>query len=199
MKLHVPFSIPIIGVNLTDTYILNNKICEYAYSQEKFKLGRKVSNKGGFQTNLLWGLDFIDELMEKVKTPLSSLFLNGLLLKNFKFNHSGIWININRNGNYNSHHTHPNSDFACVYYVKAPKNSGRIIFDHPSPVFLHTELYAKSNNFEKWNEFNCSKYLIEPEENLFLIFPSYLVHSVEENKSDKDRISLAFNINLIKA
>ena len=36
---------------------------------------------------------------------------------------------------------------------------------------------------------------INPKNNLLLLFPSWLEHDVEENKSDDERISIAFNIN----
>ena len=38
--------------------------------------------------------------------------------------------------------------------------------------------------------------IVEPEEGLMVFFPGFLEHSVELNKSRKDRISIAFNINL---
>ena len=37
---------------------------------------------------------------------------------------------------------------------------------------------------------------IPPQEGVMLIFPSFLLHSVEENLSDEDRISVAFNLDI---
>ena len=34
----------------------------------------------------------------------------------------------------------------------------------------------------------------DPVEGMMMMFPSDLLHGVEENKSNKDRISLSFNI-----
>ena len=42
-----------------------------------------------------------------------------------------MWANINPPGGYNKPHLHPNSHFSGVYYIKAPKNSGQIVFNEP--------------------------------------------------------------------
>mgnify|MGYP003137595103 CR=1 FL=1 len=39
-------------------------------------------------------------------------------------------------------------------------------------------------------------YQIKPEEDLLMLFPSYLKHMVEPHYDDKARISVSFNINL---
>ena len=39
---------------------------------------------------------------------------------------------------------------------------------------------------------------ITPKEGDLLIFPAYLPHSVEENKSDEDRVIISFNIDILK-
>ena len=38
---------------------------------------------------------------------------------------------------------------------------------------------------------------IEPKEGLLVLFPSYLYHSVDLNRSGEERIVISFNINLI--
>ena len=42
-----------------------------------------------------------------------------------------MWANINPPGGYNRPHLHPNSHFSGVYYIKAPENSGQIVFNEP--------------------------------------------------------------------
>lgn len=46
------------------------------------------------------------------------------------------------------------------------------------------------------NEFNSNSYRITPRDNMLILFPSYLPHRVEQNLSEKDRISVSFNINI---
>ena len=44
-----------------------------------------------------------------------------------------MWANINPPGGYNRPHLHPNSHFSGVYYIKAPKNSGKLSCNDPRP------------------------------------------------------------------
>jgi hypothetical protein len=46
----------------------------------------------------------------------------------------------------------------------------------------------KSKNF-----YNDRSYRITPQEGMILLFPSYLKHQVDYNKSNDTRLSLAFN------
>ena len=57
--------------------------------------------------------------------------------------------------------------------------------------FKEHKLY--SENFqEEHNAF--LEYNFQPTEGFILLFPSHLQHCVKENKSDEDRISVAFNL-----
>jgi uncharacterized protein (TIGR02466 family) len=51
----------------------------------------------------------------------------------------------------------------------------------------YSEEFKKSTNAYDW-------FYIEPQEGLMIMFPSHLNHSVTSNKSDQERISVAFNI-----
>ena len=44
-----------------------------------------------------------------------------------------MWANINPTHSYNKTHTHPNSLWSGVYYIKVPKNSGKIFLEDPRP------------------------------------------------------------------
>ena len=47
------------------------------------------------------------------------------------------------------------------------------------------------------NIYSCEEWTITPKENTVLLFPSNLMHRVAKNLSNKNRYSLAFNINPI--
>ena len=49
---------------------------------------------------------------------------------------------------------------------------------------------------ENPNNLNTNIVSIKPEEGLLVLFPSYLHHSVDVNRSNEDRIVISFNINL---
>ncbi len=45
-------------------------------------------------------------------------------------------------------------------------------------------------------EYNIKAAALDIEEGDLLLFPAYLPHKVNENKSDKDRIVISFNVNI---
>lgn len=90
-------------------------------------------------------------------------------------------------------HTHSNSLFSGVLYLKAEENTGQISF-HKYKKYLDISSPTFSLEFTEWNIFNCDKWSITPYENQIIIFPSNLTHSVEVNNSTGDRLSVAFNI-----
>tara|TARA_R100000278_G_scaffold9217_5_gene11136 strand:+ start:1477 stop:2055 length:579 start_codon:yes stop_codon:yes gene_type:complete len=102
-----------------------------------------------------------------------------------------MWANINPPGAYNAPHIHPNSLFSGVYYVKAPKNSGRLVCNDPrAGVQLNMPVRKEGQPpKELWRD--CT---LEPKEGRLIIFPFYLWHNVESNLSEDLRISVSFNI-----
>ncbi len=51
-------------------------------------------------------------------------------------------------------------------------------------------------DFSERDQMNSPVQFIVPEAGTLVIFPSWLEHGVNQNLSDADRISIAFNINL---
>ena len=101
-----------------------------------------------------------------------------------------MWANINPPGSMNMPHIHPNALFSGVYYVKSQPNCGRLKIMDPRP---GSQLYMparKSGNpgRDMWKDVN-----IEPVTGRIIMFPAWLWHSVEENKSNDIRISVSFN------
>ena len=78
-----------------------------------------------------------------------------------------------------------------AYYVKAPKDCGTIKFINPNSVAK--ERFPK---LENKTEFNQNGIEINPSEGDLLIFPSYLMHAVNRNLSNDDRIVISFNIDI---
>ena len=101
-----------------------------------------------------------------------------------------MWANINPPGGMNMPHIHPNSLFSGVYYVKSNINSGRIKIMDPRPGAQHIMPARKPGNpgRDMWRDAS-----LDPVVGRIIMFPSWLWHSVEENKSDDIRISVSFN------
>ena len=101
-----------------------------------------------------------------------------------------MWANINPPGGYNAPHIHPNSLFSGVYYVKSHENSGSLVCNDPRPG-IHTTMPVRIKGEPPkhlWRE--CH---IQPKEGRIIMFPAWLWHCVEPNKSNDIRISVSFN------
>jgi len=101
-----------------------------------------------------------------------------------------MWANINYKDGYNKPHIHPNALFSGVYYIKTPVNCGALTCYDPRPGIQSNMPIRKPGQPPKhlWRETK-----IEPKENRILMFPAWLWHSVEPNKSNDMRISVSFN------
>ena len=101
-----------------------------------------------------------------------------------------MWANINPPGGYNRPHVHPNSHFSGVYYIKAPQNSGQIIFNEPRAT-AHMVMPRRKQGEPPphlWREVR-----VNPLEGRIIIFPAWLWHCVDPNESNDIRISVSFN------
>ena len=104
---------------------------------------------------------------------------------------SSMWAIINIGGAANARHHHGNSSISAAYYVRAPENSGDIVFYDPRPAPVYSHPHCKNANY-----LNAMVNSVTPVEGGLVLFPSYLDHSVNENLSDDERIVISFNVTL---
>ena len=169
-----------------------NNLIDYAYKlKEKDPEGYTISNRNGWQSRGFDLSDMNDLLHGTILQGLSSFSS----IKNTTKMRASAWVNINSPGSYNVKHTHPNAHLSGVMWIKAPKDSGNIVFDNPNGHQTHTELNSYNQEF-KDQFFVHHAYWFPPIEGRMIIFPSHLQHAVNENKSNEDRISVSFNITL---
>ena len=188
------FPIPIHTFDVNGFNEIQNELIDYAYElRKKDPKGVSISNRGGWQSS---GFEVKDEN----DTLHNFLFncINGFPHINYKVNFLiYAWININKPGNYNVKHLHPTNDLSGVLWIKAPQNSGDIVFESPYEFQAYQEIDSYVDEFR--NSFNIDhSYYFTPTDGRMLIFPSHLMHEVEENLSNEDRISVSFNIKLSK-
>ena len=130
--------------------------------------------------------------------PLSEYIIaaaeQALGLLRYKFDHfyiSECWANMNGTGEIHPRHSHPNCFLSGVYYVQTPKGCGDIVFYDP-----RAQAAVLSPQFEEFTLQNSDRHYLQPDEGMLIMFPSWLEHSVAENKSGADRLSISFNIML---
>lgn len=103
------------------------------------------------------------------------------------------WANIHMKGGYHTRHIHPATiQLSGVYYAKAKKDCGDLIF-HDLSRFLG--LWMAAPNALELTGHNRSRFAVEPAAGLGVLFPAYVMHEVAANRSDGERIGLAYNIN----
>ena len=183
-----PISIHEFQMNQFDD--IKFKLIDYVYNlQKQNPTGVDISNRGGWQSPTLNLSKDNDLLRNFLIECLSDIpFIEKQTSLQFD-----AWVNINKKGNHNIRHIHPTSNLSGVLWIKCPEKCGEIVFTSPYEFVGFKELESYSDKFIKENNAYIS-YRINPKEGYMILFPSHLAHRVNENKSDEDRISIAFNI-----
>ena len=104
------------------------------------------------------------------------------------FEITGLWVNVAAPGGAVKAHGHPNNFLSGVYYAQVDEGADSLNFHDPRPQTAIvrppvTELTA----------YNTDQVVVRVEEGTLLVFPSWLAHSVDPNRSERLRISASFN------
>ena len=170
-----------------------NKLINFCYAEKKQNpKGLKRSNRGGWHSRVI----NINE-----DNPISTHLKNGLgksvftTLSQKLSVHVEYWIMINSPNTYNCSHTHPNSHLSGVFWIQASEKSGDLKFINPSNFQAYVELHSYVEPFKvDTNTYEAYKY--NPTEGKMVTFSSHVVHEVENNESNEDRIAVSYNITL---
>jgi uncharacterized protein (TIGR02466 family) len=127
-------------------------------------------------------------------------FLHGFLDVDIKhkFRINTSWMNQYLSDDYSGEHYHSNSLISGVLYLSDVEDTGDIIFHkdkHWNNVFPDAVRIDHAWTPEKFNVFNAQGWALRPKKWDVVFFPSWLTHSVGQNKSNpkKLRYTLAFN------
>lgn len=177
--------------------INDKQLKDYVYNLRDNSKGRIVSNSGGWQSDNV-----------NLKAPeLSEFFQTILIDLNFYFEQIGgnvrnkevmiteAWFNINEKNSFNWSHHH--TGFASgVYYIQADNDTGELVLEHPSQTM---DLSWNTEWFNETSLYSCSAptWRVPPETSRFYVFPSWLKHRVEMNTTNKTRISVAINSDIV--
>ena len=102
---------------------------------------------------------------------------------------TSLWGNIGGAGRALHEHTHPNNFLSGVFYVRVPPGSGATSFKDPRPQARVLRPRALRDN-----PLNSSEFRYEGAPGALLLFPAWLEHGVEANRSPEERITLAMNL-----
>jgi len=93
-------------------------------------------------------------------------------------------------GNYSSIHSHKNSMYSGVLYFSDCESSG--FFKIYDPLDDHKNFFIGES--KNPNIYSSSMFIIRPEKNDLIFFPSYVKHMITPYYGKENRHSLAFNI-----
>ena len=133
-------------------------------------------------------LDHIPALKYEIITNIQN-FLQELSKEYISINMVRSWINITHSFGSQNYHIHNESGVSTmisgVYYFQTNGNDGNIVFKTDSDDIINNTL-----NIQKTVVF-------KPVIGKLILFPSFLRHKVTKNYTDTDRISIAFNCEIL--
>ena len=160
-------------LELTDT--IKEELLEMVKSPDFPTLEYERSNRGGFQSDML-GMDKFHprgrKVVEEILFKICSEYIDSK-----KPVVDSWWVNVNKKGDWNMIHTHPNCDLSLVWYL----TDGDICFDNPNS---HNRMELGIESI--WESKNKKGDIV--------VFPADLKHFVDPNPKEGTRISLAFNV-----
>lgn len=118
-------------------------------------------------------------------------FIKGMGLAPIPLEFERAWVNVFQPGAQEAQHSHDGSLLSASYYVEAPENCGNLVF--PDPIAARRAHRAFTNTSGK-TFFTQPDVAFQPQPGRMIMFESWVEHSVQCNKSDKVRISVAFNL-----
>ena len=102
---------------------------------------------------------------------------------------TGLWGDITLPGASHDRRVQPNNYLSGMYCVQADKGANKITFHDPRP---STGLIKPLTNGITPETAEVTRLSIDPGD--LVLFPHWLSHSVDKNESDRERVTIAFNI-----
>ena len=179
-----------------DNCVLKNLALEL---KENDPQGRVVSNLGGWQSR------DINAYTHKELVPLKNIILDqaqrclidyGYCLHSGFLEIDNFWVNINYFKDSNVAHFHDRSFISGVYYIDAEKSQGEISFyKNAAEAFI---VSSAAGPLLKRNNLSSTEETYKVKTGRLIMFPSSLVHRVDQNLTKYPRISISWNVRYIE-
>lgn len=156
----------------------------------------QIANTKTFQANQSDSLDLsaveLQPLLKEIESRLNILWAELDFKTNLKLKIRRAWTTLNNSSEIDLAHCHPDSIFTAVYYVKGTgtPDNGSLILISPVTSLQHVVPPEAVEIKNRSNSWNCA---ITPEAGKLVIFPSWIVHQVQRNRLDDDRLSIAID------
>lgn len=193
MEIHTQSLFPsLVWTTLFDDRVsFNTKLLELANEmRSRDPAGVANTNVNGWQNpNILQTLSEFQDINLRILQICERIGESQKFKPNVAYQHQA-WVNISPPGASNKIHYHANCHFSGVYYVslQAPE-CGSIFFRDPR-VASRMLTYPAAQQ----TEFTADEIRMRPEEGRMYVFPGWMEHGVETNQSNRDRVSISFNV-----
>lgn len=162
------------------------EIIDTARTHDHHLLSKGKSNfeaSGGF----LFHPD-LDELKKDIQKAVQHF---ATMLGTFPITLSNNWFNIMEPGGVVHPHRHEGSVISGAYYIRAPEGSSNLHFSSPLKPLRMNEITQFSN------QLNLAESSMPIQEDLLILFPSWLEHYTNENENS-ERTVISFNTDYSK-
>ena len=175
---------------------INPALKEEVFRRERECGGMDVSNVGGWHSErdfFSWEVPAVGVLQQAIANLVTDTMASVRpVTKGMKAKLRLVgWAMVAREGNYTTMHAHSGFTWSGVYYAASGgqsvdhPNSGQIQFVDPRGAVGMIPTPAAPF---------MERVMIEPEDGLLVLFPSWLVHWVHPFHGSEPRISIAFNV-----
>ncbi len=184
-----------LAADTPDWPTLRQIMVDKIYALLAAERGVEKTNFGGWQSedDLYRHAEFrwlIGRIMALANT-LAPQFAQGR-----QFDDGLLWANVNRKGDFNALHTHPDTVLSGVVYLKFAHEEQGVIQFLDAREGSPTSQWRCFMRLEQSTTLTSEVHAVVPCEGAILFFPGWLKHWVTPNQTDEDRVSVSFNIRL---
>ena len=166
--------------------LLDSSLSEIYKTRDEKPESDGFSNVDGWQ-KLMNGRDQLQNL--KVLIYQKALEYCNMHEKVNALEFTSFFANVNGPGASNCMHHHNFGEISGVFWLKAPRKSGDLIIMNPYPQqHWNTSVRPKTDR---------NALVLTPKANHGVFFNSNLVHYVDVNRSDRDRVSVACHLRIL--
>ena len=145
------------------------------------------------QNTYLLNDEHLTNLKDEIQRVVNIYYHDVLHVEDYiDFYITNSWAIKHDSGDYAQTHYHKNSLVSGVAYIDVDENSGDFNLFGPEE-YYNIFPNAFSFDYKKTDMTNSSKWKMRPVENMVILFPSNVKHSVDKSQSNKSRYCIAFN------
>jgi uncharacterized protein (TIGR02466 family) len=192
------FPAPVLRYDWPDSEALNGRLRELILAKRDRSPGTLRSNRGGWQSEpdvARWPEPEVAALMERIHLLMAEYVARQVGRRDERLETGwgcDAWANVNEKGHLNRVHNHigPQSHFSGCYYVDVgdigvdASAKGRIVFEDWTRLAI--DVLDDPDEHRR-------DVAVTPKSGTMMLFPSYLMHSVEAYEGSSPRITIAFN------